>query len=69
MEKVREYALNNYPQRFIKTQVFRDARGFVTKREKTNIEPIITEFESFYYVQNHKDASGIILSKSVGDES
>ena len=62
---LKDYVLKNYPTRFIKKVVHRDARGKITKTETIELPVIIEEFDSHYTVKNNKDASPIILSKGV----
>ena len=64
MKRIAEYATANYPSRFTKRKFTLGAQG--KKIWKTiAIEPIVTEYDNFWYVQNHKDASGIVLSKNL----
>ena len=62
MEKVKEYALLKYPSHFKKAKVM-----VVNGKKKTtyyDVEPIVKESETCYFIYNNKDASPIILSKT-----
>ncbi len=64
-EKIREYVLNNYKRTFSKKIIIRDSKGQIVKRTYLDLEPIITIKDTHIEVQNHKDASPIILNKNV----
>ena len=64
-EKIREYVLNNYKRTFSKKIIIRDGKGQIIKRTYLDLEPIITIKDTHIEVQNHKDASQIILNKNV----
>ena len=64
MERIKEYALKNYPKMFQKKTVTR-VKGKIVSTTITEIDPIVVDMGGFWYVKNHVDASGIVLSKNV----
>ena len=62
---MREQILKDYPGLFKKKVVTR-VKGKIVSSKIVEMEPIITEGDACWYVQNHKDASPLILSKSYG---
>ena len=64
-EQIKEYAIKNYKKTFTKKTITRDLRGKLQKVDIQVIDPIVDEFELFWTVRNHVDASPIILSKDV----
>jgi len=64
-EKIKEYVLKNYKKTFIKKIITRDGKGQKVKTSYIDLKPLITIKENHIEVQNHKDASPLILSKNI----
>ena len=64
---VAEYAKKHYPNTFTRTVIesVTTARGSSTKKKKVAVEPIVEDMGIYYTVKKHKDASPIILSKTI----
>lgn len=65
MEKVKEYALKNYPKLFKKKRLIRDAKGKIARIDITDISPTVVDGDSHWRVYAHLDGSPIILSKNI----
>ena len=65
VEKITEYVLKNYKNLFIKKIVTRDSKGQASRPKYIELEPIITMKKNHIEIQNHKDASPLILSKNI----
>lgn len=65
MEKVKDYALKNYPKLFKKKRLIRDSKGKITRIDITDIDPIVIDGDSHWRVYAHIDGSPIILSKNI----
>ena len=64
MERIKEYALENYPKMFKKKIVTR-VKGKIVNTKVVDLPVIIEEFDTHWTIKNHEDASPLILSKKI----
>ena len=64
MEKVKAYALANYPKLF-KKKIITRLKGRITNTTVVDLPVIVVDGGNHWRVSNHRDASPLILSKNI----
>ena len=65
MEKVKDYALKNYPKLFAIKRIRRDSKGKIAATTIEQFDPTVIDGGSHWRVYAHLDSSPLILSKNI----
>lgn len=65
IEKIKEYALKHYKKHFTKRSVLKNDRGQYLRTQIFTLDPIVSIENTHIEIKNNKDASPIILNKSI----